>query len=171
MKRHLVIGLFATVFLATIPLAGAQQPGKIARIGYVSSSGTATSDLSFAALRQLRQGLRDLGHIEGKNILFEYRSAEGESDRIPGFVAELVRLKVDVLFCPNLPAIDAAKQETKTIPIVIVSNVDPVELGIVDSLARPGGNITGLTRLSLCGTNLVKRDVSELRKPLWGGMS
>jgi putative tryptophan/tyrosine transport system substrate-binding protein len=146
MKRHLVIGLFATVFLATIPLAGAQQPGKIARIGYVSSSGTATSDLSFAALRQ---GLRDLGHIEGKNILFEYRSAEGESDRIPGFVAELVRLKVDVLFCPNLPAIDAAKQETKTIPIVIVSNVDPVELGIVESFARPGGNITGLTLQSL----------------------
>ena len=146
MKKHLVIGLFATVFLATIPWAGAQQPGKIARVGYVSSSGTATSDLSFAALRQ---GLRDLGHIEGKNILFEYRGAEGEPDRIPGFVAELVRLKVDVLFCPNLPAIDAAKQATKTIPIVIVSNVDPVELGIVESFARPGGNITGLTLQSL----------------------
>jgi len=146
MKSKIVIWLLATVFLATIPLAEAQQPGKVARVGYVSSSGTATSDLSFAALRQ---GLRDLGHIEGKDILFEYRSAEGKPDRIPGLVAELVHLKVDVLFCPNLPAIDAAKQATKTIPIVMVSNVDPVELGIVDSFARPGGNITGLTLQSL----------------------
>ena len=146
MKSKIVIWLLATVFLATIPLAEAQQPGKVARVGYVSSSGTATSDLSFAALRQ---GLRDLGHIEGKDILFEYRSAEGKPDRIPGLVAELVHLRVDVLFCPNLPAIDAAKQATKTIPIVMVSNVDPVELGIVDSFARPGGNITGLTLQSL----------------------
>jgi putative ABC transport system substrate-binding protein len=146
MNREIVIWLLATVFLATVPLAEAQQSGKVARVGYVSSSGTATSDLSFAALRQ---GLRDLGHSEGKNILFEYRGAEGEPDRIPGLVAELVQLKVDVLFCPNLPAIDAAKQATKTIPIVMVSNVDPVELGIVDSFARPGGNITGLTLQSL----------------------
>lgn len=146
MKRKIVIGPLAIVFLATVSSAEAQQPVKVARIGYVSSTGTATSDLSFAALRQ---GLRDLGHIEGKDIRFEYRGAEGEQDRIPGLVAELVRLKVDVLFCPNLPAIDAAKQATKTIPIVIVSNVDPVELGIVDSFARPGGNITGLTLQSL----------------------
>ena len=146
MKRKIVIGPLAIVFLATVSSAEAQQPVKVARIGYVSSTGTASSDLSFAALRQ---GLRDLGHIEGKDIRFEYRGAEGEQDRIPGLVAELVRLKVDVLFCPNLPAIDAAKQATKTIPIVIVSNVDPVELGIVDSFARPGGNITGLTLQSL----------------------
>jgi len=145
-KRKIVIGPLAIVFLATVSSAEAQQPVKVARIGYVSSTGTASSDLSFAALRQ---GLRDLGHIEGKDIRFEYRGAEGEQDRIPGLVAELVRLKVDVLFCPNLPAIDAAKQATKTIPIVIVSNVDPVELGIVDSFARPGGNITGLTLQSL----------------------
>ena len=146
MKRKIAIWLLATVFLVTVPLAEAQQPGKIARIGYVSSTGTATSDASFAALRQ---GLRDLGHIEGKNILFEYRGAEGEADRIPGLVAELVQLKVDLLFCPNLPAIDAAKRATKTIPIVMVSNVDPVELGIVESFARPGGNITGMTLQSL----------------------
>ena len=146
MRRKSGIWLLAIVFLATVPLVEAQQPGKVARIGYVSSSGTATSDSSFAALWQ---GLLELGHAEGKDIRFEYRSAEGEPDRIPGLVAELVQLKVDLLFCPNLPAINAAKQATKAIPIVMVSNVDPVELGIVDSFSHPGGNITGLTLQSL----------------------
>jgi putative ABC transport system substrate-binding protein len=146
MNRRIVIWRLATVFVATVPSADAQQLSKVARVGYVSSSGTATTDSSFAALRQ---GLRDLGHLEGKNIAFEYRGAQGDSNRIPGLVAELVQMKVDLLFCPNLPAIDAAKEATKTIPIVMVSNVDPVELGIVDSFARPGGNITGLTLQSL----------------------
>ena len=146
MKRRLVIWLLATIFLATVPLAEAQQPAKVARVGYAAATGSAASDLSFAALRE---GLRDLGHIDGKNILFEYRSVQGQQDRMPGIVAELIQLKIDVLFCPNLPAIDAAKQATKTIPIVMVSNVDPVELGIVNSFARPGGNITGLTLQSL----------------------
>ena len=146
MRRKSGIWLLAIVFLATVRLVEAQQPGKVARIRYVSSSGTATSDSSFAALWQ---GLLELGHAEGKDIRFEYRSAEGEPDRIPGLVAELVQLKVDLLFCPNLPAINAAKQATKAIPIVMVSNVDPVELGIVDSFSHPGGNITGLTLQSL----------------------
>lgn len=140
--------LFAIV--ATFALGGsvvqAQQVAKVFRIGYISTAGTATTDGNFAALRQ---GLVGLGHIEGKNILFEYRGAEGKAHRIPGFVAELVQLKVDLLFCPNLPAINAARQATKTIPIVMVSNVDPVELGLVNSFARPGGNITGLTLQSL----------------------
>ena len=124
----------------------AQQPGKVARIGYVALVGNANSDPSFAALRE---GLRDLGHNEGKNVMFEYRSAQGKPETIPSLIADLVQLKVDLLFCPNLPAIDAAKKATSTIPIVMVSNVDPVELGIVDSFARPGGNITGLTLQSL----------------------
>jgi ABC-type uncharacterized transport system substrate-binding protein len=146
MKKK-VMGVTLGVFiLSWSQIAQTQQPGKAARVGYVSSIGSAASDRSFEALQQ---GLRDLGHIEGKNILFEYRGAEGKPDRMPSLVAELVQLKVDVLFCPNLPAIDAAKQATKTIPIVMVSNVDPVELGIVDSFARPGGNITGLTLQSL----------------------
>ena len=139
--------LVAAMLLVVAVLARASQPGKSARIGYVSAfGGPATSDRSFEALQQ---GLRDLGYVEGKNIAFEFRGAEGKWDRIPGLVVELVRLKVDVLFCPNVPAIDAAKRATKTIPIVMVSNVDPVELGIVDSLARPGANITGLTLQSL----------------------
>jgi putative ABC transport system substrate-binding protein len=140
-------GIFAIAITFAICGAVAQaQPVKMARIGYVSSTGTATSDASYAALRQ---GLHDLGHIEGKNIFFEHRGAQGKPDRIPGLVAELVQLKVDLLFCPNLPAIHAAKDATKTIPIVMISNVDPVELGIVESFARPGGNITGLTLQSL----------------------
>ena len=95
-----------------------------------------------------RRGLRDLGYIEGKNILVEDRYAEGKADRIPSLVAELVQLKVDILVSPNSAAIRAAKESTKTIPIVMVITDDPVATGLVDSLARPGGNVTGLTRLT-----------------------
>jgi putative tryptophan/tyrosine transport system substrate-binding protein len=165
MRKTNLIGLIVTFFLTTISLADAQQAGKVARIGYVSLTGTATSDLSFAALQQ---GLRDLGHIEGKDVVFEHRGAQGEPDRVQGLVVELVQLKVDVLFCPNLPAIYAAKGATRTIPIVMVSNVDPVELGIVDSFARPGGNITGMTlqSLELSGKRLelLKEIVPKLKR-------
>jgi putative ABC transport system substrate-binding protein len=92
----------------------------------------------------LRQGLRDLGYTEGKNILIEYRSAEGKPDRYPSLVTELLQLKVDVLISPTPGAIRAAMQATKTIPIVMVTPVDPVKAGLVDRLARPGGNVTGL---------------------------
>jgi putative ABC transport system substrate-binding protein len=165
MIREFFITLAAVLFLTTVPLVRAQQAGKVSRIGYVSTVGTATTDGNFAALRQ---GLVGLGYIEGKNILFEYRGAEGKADRIPGFVAELVQQKVDLLFCPNLPAINAAKEATKTIPIVMVSNVDPVELGLVNSFARPGGNMTGLTlqSLELSGKRLVllKETFPKLRR-------
>jgi putative tryptophan/tyrosine transport system substrate-binding protein len=144
-KRMMGTVLTILVFTYVCPVE-AQQAGKVPRIGYVSLIGIASSDAAFAALRE---GLRDAGYIEGKNILFEYRGAQGRLEVIPDLVTELVQLKVDVLFCPNLPQIHAAKQATKTIPIVMVSNVDPVELGIVDSFARPGGNITGLTLQSL----------------------
>ena len=146
MKKIITHVMVSALIFACFQLAAAQKPAKVSRIGYMSLIGSATSDPSFAALRE---GLRELGHIEGKNIVFEYRSAQGNPDRISGFAAELVQLKVDLLFCPNLPAIYAAKELTKTIPIVMVSNVDPVELGIVESFARPGGNITGLTLQSL----------------------
>ena len=99
-------------------------------------------------LRRFRRGLRDLGYVEGQNIAIEYRSAEGKADRIPGLVADLVQLKVDVLISGDDPTIRVAKQTTKTIPIVMVINQDPVATGIVDSLARPGGNITGISRLT-----------------------
>jgi len=144
MNGKIVTGILAFFIAMYASPAMAQQPGKVARIGYVSATGIPDTNFD-----ELRLGLRDLGHVEGKNITFEYRGAEGKPELIPGFVAELLQLKVDLLFCPNLPAIHAAKEATKTVPIVIVSNVDPVELGLVDSFARPGGNITGMTLQSL----------------------
>jgi putative tryptophan/tyrosine transport system substrate-binding protein len=103
-------------------------------------------------------GLRDLGYAEGKNILLEYRYAEGKLDRMPSLVAEILQLKLVVIVVSAVPAILAAKQATKTIPVVMISTVDPVAAGIVDSLARPGGNITGLA--------LLTRDLSAKRLEL-----
>jgi putative ABC transport system substrate-binding protein len=139
----ILFALFAVLFALCV--AGqAQQPPKPFRIGYISTVGTPDGNFD-----ELRHGLRDLGYIEGKNIAFEYRGAQGKTELIDGFIAELVQMRVDLLFCPNLPAIHAAKNATKTIPIVMISNVDPVELGLIESFARPGGNITGITLQSL----------------------
>ena len=135
-----------TVLFALCVSAQAQQQKKIPRIGFLFPSGERNTP-GFQ-LEAFRQGLRELGYTDKKNILIEYRGAEGKQDRIPSLVTELVQLKVDALVITNLPAIRAAKQATQTIPIVIVTTVDPVATGLVDSLARPGGNITGLTRLS-----------------------
>ena len=141
MKKKLLALLYALCFYVE-----AQQPAKIPRIGYVTTSGdTSTPSPN---LEPLRQGLRDFGYIEGKNILVEYRYTEGKGDRNPSLVAELVQLKVDVLVVGGPGGLSAAKQATKTIPIVIVTQADPVGSGYIDSLARPGGNITGLTRLT-----------------------
>jgi putative tryptophan/tyrosine transport system substrate-binding protein len=126
--------------------AAAQQPTKVPRIGYVTGSSVPTATTPDLNADAFRQGLRDLGYIEEKTILVEYRYAEGNLDRIPSLLGELMQLKVDVLVTPV--SILAAKQATKTIPIVMVTNQDPVAEGFVDSLARPGGNITGLTRLT-----------------------
>src|SRR5438132_9812375 len=108
--------------------AAAQQPKKIPRIGYVSGSGDANNP--GPNVEAFRQGLRDLGYTEGKNIVVEYRYIEGKLDRIPSLVAELVQLKVDVLVVVALSSIRAAKQATKTIPIVMVATVDPVATGL-----------------------------------------
>ena len=126
--------------------AEAQQPTKIPRIGYVSGGGDPKT--LTGGIETFRQVLRELGYIEGKNIVVEYRYAEGGVDMFPALVAELVRLKVDVLVSPVTTAIRAAKESTKTIPIVMVIPSDPVATGLIDSLARPGGNITGVTRLT-----------------------
>jgi putative tryptophan/tyrosine transport system substrate-binding protein len=138
----LLIGLA----LISVPLAEAQQPKKVARIGYVSGSGDPKTP--GPSIEAFRQGLRDLGYIEGKNVLVEYRFAERTVDTIPSLVAELLEIKVDVLVVVPIIAIRAAKQATKTTPIVMVTSVDPVANGIVDSLARPGGNITGISTLT-----------------------
>jgi putative ABC transport system substrate-binding protein len=138
-----LLALSALLFALCFP-AQAQQTAKIPRIGYVLGSGDRTPGSSIAIFRQ---GLRDLGYIEGNNILIEYRYTEGKEDRIPSLVSELMQLKVDILVSLQVPVILAAKQVTKTIPIVMVITGDPVAAGLVDSLARPGGNVTGVTRL------------------------
>jgi putative ABC transport system substrate-binding protein len=126
--------------------AEAQQAKKVPRIGYVRAVGVPS--IRAPNVEAFREGLRDLGYIEGKNIVIEFRYAEGKPDSIPSLVAELVQLEVDVLMSGDDPTIRVAKQVTKTIPIVMVANVDPVATGIIDSLARPGGNITGISRLT-----------------------
>lgn len=126
--------------------AEAQQPKNVPRVGYVSPIGDPKTP--GPQIEGFRQGLRDLGYIEGKNIVVEYRYTEAKGDRNPSLVAELMQLKVDVLVLPGPGAIRAAKQAKTTIPIVIVSQEDPVAAGYIDSLARPGGNITGVSRFT-----------------------
>jgi putative ABC transport system substrate-binding protein len=144
--KFLICVLVTFFLLGTCFLAEAQQAAKVPRIGYVTAIGDPKTP--GPQVEAFRQGLRDLGYLEGKNILVEYRSTEGKADRNPSLVAELVQLKVDVLVLTSPGAIRAAKQATKTIPIVIVTSDDPVAAEYINSLARPGGNITGLTRLT-----------------------
>src|SRR6266542_581066 len=145
-KTFLLSILIVAAQLAFGVVTEAQQPKKVPRIGFVSARANPTPTTPDSSADALRQGLRNLGYIEGKNIVIEYRYFEGKVDRIPSLVAELLQLKLDVLVSVNTLAIRAFKQETKT--IVIVINDDPVTTGIVDSLARPGGNVTGLTRFT-----------------------
>jgi putative ABC transport system substrate-binding protein len=143
MKKITVLTLSAMVFALSLP-AEAQQ-AKIPRIGFVSGAGDPSNP--GPTVEAFRQGLRDRGHIEGKNIVVEYRYAEGKQDRVSSLVTELVQLKVDVLVSSSQPGTRAAQRATKTIPIVMVASFDPVATGIISSLARPGGNITGVSRL------------------------
>jgi len=135
----LALGLLAVPFAAE-----AQQAAKVARIGYLTPNIAANPHLSEA----FGQGLRDLGYVEGRNVVIEYRSAEGKLERLPALAAELVALKVDVIVAPNTVAALAAKQATRTLPIVFAVAADPVTSGLVTSLARPGGNVTGLSVLA-----------------------
>ena len=145
--QHSVLDfVLCALLFALYSSAQAQQRRTVPKIGVLSSAGSAAAP--GAQIEAFRQGLRQLGYIEGNNILVEYRYAQGEQDRMPSLVTELVQLQVDVLVVTALTAIRAAKHATKTIPIVMVILSDPVATGIVDSLARPGGNITGFTRLT-----------------------
>jgi putative ABC transport system substrate-binding protein len=148
MKRGIMLLALALFVFSSYHVAHAQQPKKVPRIGYVSGAGAGDSRTPTRGIETFRQALRDFGYIEGKNIIVEHRYAEGKTDRIPSLTAELVQLKVDVLVSPVTTAIRAAKESTKTIPIVMVIPSDPVATGLVDSLAHPGGNITGVTRLT-----------------------
>jgi putative tryptophan/tyrosine transport system substrate-binding protein len=141
MTKKIILLTLCSLLLAPCSAVEAQQVTKIPRVGIVTGI---SSDPS-SRIKILRQALQDLGYFEGKNIFFEYRDNEGDRSRVPGIVAELVRLKVDVLFSTQAIVIREAKQATKTIPIVMAITPDPVASGLVDSLARPGGNITGFT--------------------------
>ena len=174
MKKKITVLTLCAMLFALCTSAQAQQPGKIPRIGYLSP-GSGAAEHSPRA-QAFRQGLRDLGYVEGKNIAIEHRDAEGKLDRLPDLAAELVRMKVDVIVTGGNSAIRAAKKATSAIPIVMPHTADPVGDGFVVSLARPGGNITGLTssagyelfgkRLELLKETIPKTDrVAVLRDP------
>jgi putative ABC transport system substrate-binding protein len=137
--------LLAVLLLASFNLAEAQQPKIIPRIGVITQG-----SLSSAArnIKAFREGLRDLGYVEGQNITSEYRYAEGVDERFPNLAAEAVQLKVNVIVANGTPAAQALKNATQTIPIVMISVTDPVGTGLVASLAHPGGNVTGLSNLN-----------------------
>jgi len=140
--KWLGLSVIAFVLVVAGAVAQAQQPTKVPRVGYLTPG-----SLSFqsARIEAFRQGLREIGYVEGKNIVIEYRYAEGKQDRVPALASELVRLKVDIIVTGGATATRAAKEATVTIPIVMTQDSDPVGSGFVASLARPGGNITGLS--------------------------
>ena len=146
-RRQFVVGatgLGVALGCGRLPGQG-QAPAKIPRIGYL---GLGASSGPNPGVEAFRQGLRDLNYIEGQNIVVEYRLADGRTEQLPGFAAELLQLPVDVLYTSSTPAALVAKEATTSTPIVITALGDPVALGIVASLSRPGGNVTGVSNLA-----------------------
>ncbi|HYR72167.1 MAG TPA: ABC transporter substrate-binding protein [Candidatus Acidoferrum sp.] len=160
MDRRTFLGALASGLLAAPLAAQAQPPGKVYRIGMLERTSPATNAANFEAFRR---GLRELGYVEGKNLVIEYRSADGRDERFAGLATELVRLNVDLILTRGTPAALAAKNATGTIPVVITGLADPVGQGIVASLARPGGNITGVSAIV---TELYAKRVELLRELL-----
>ena len=141
--RALGLGVPLVIALLAAPLAAeAQQAGKMYRLGVLETTSPALNAANFDAFRQ---GLQELGYVEGKNFIIEYRSTDGRPQRFPNLAIELVRLKVDLILTRGTPAALAAKKATGTIPVVMAASGDPVGTGLVTSLARPGGNVTGLS--------------------------
>jgi putative ABC transport system substrate-binding protein len=173
MKARILVYVLPVLILATIHFAEAQQSAKVHRIGYLTAdSRSAHADVRAEAFRE---GLRELGYVEGRNIVIEWRQAEGKRDRLPALAAELVRLKVDVIVTGGPTATRPVKAATTTIPIVMTQDSDPVGNGFIASLARPGGNITGLSNLAqeISGKRLelVKEIVPKLSRVAVLGMS
>ena len=162
MERRRFIEVIAGGLVAAPLAAEAQQAVKIARIGFLTPNMAASPPHVREAFLQ---GLRDLGYVEGRNVVLEYRDAEGKSERFPALAAELVALKVDVIVAPGTPAALAAKQATRTLPIVFPIAGDPVTSGLVTSLARPGGNVTGL---SILDPDLVGKCLEQLKQAVPG---
>ncbi|HSE87345.1 MAG TPA: ABC transporter substrate-binding protein [Candidatus Binatia bacterium] len=168
MGNKTLIVLLVSLALTSVCLTDAQQPAKVAKIGWLGTRSVARSTVSTPGRELFQREFRKLGYVEGKNIAIEYRSAENKLDRLPALADELVRLKVDVLITGSTAATLAAKNATKTIPIVFLSRSDPVALGLVDSLASPGGNITGFTSIGslLAGKRLelLKETIPKLSR-------
>jgi putative ABC transport system substrate-binding protein len=160
MRRAITPALLLTLILLHIRLAEAQQATKVPRIGFLGAAAAAANS---ARTEAFRRGLRELGYMEGKSIVIEWRWAEGRLDRLPEFATELVRLKSDVIVTMSTPAAFAARNATDTIPIVAVQVPDPVAAKLVGSLAHPGKNITGLTNVS---TDLAAKRLELLRETL-----
>ena len=155
------LGVVVAFILLAVPLVvQAQQPGKGSRIGYLSTALRGSPEAQ-EALDAFQQGLREHGYVEGQNILIEGRWAEGNFERLPGLAVELARLKVNLIVAAATPGARAARQATVTIPIVAVAMGDPVDDGLVVSLARPGGNLTGTTFL---GPNLLPKHLELLKE-------
>jgi ABC-type uncharacterized transport system substrate-binding protein len=163
-KRRTFLAMASGSLLAAPLAAEAQQAEKVYRIGMLERTSSA---INAANLNGFRQGLRELGYVEGKNFIIEYRSADGRDERFPGLATELVRLKVDLILTRGTPATLAAKNATGTIPVIMTGVGDPVRQGVVASLARPGGNVTGLSPLV---TELYPKRVELLRELLPGAV-
>lgn len=165
MSRKTLAGCLCAMLLATSVPIQAQQPKRIPRVGYLAAV-SASADAP--RLEAFRQGLRDFGYIEGKNIFIDYRHQSGSFERLPDLAAELIALKIDVLVAVTTNAALAAKKATATVPIVFMGVTDPITAGLVESLARPGGNSTGVTNMAAILTGkrleLLKEAIPKLRR-------
>jgi putative tryptophan/tyrosine transport system substrate-binding protein len=162
MERREFITLLGGAAVAWPLAARAQQSGRVYRIGVLETSPAASNTANFDALRK---GLRELGYVEGQNLVLDYRSADGRPERFPQLVAELLRLNVDLIVTRGTPAVMAAKNATETIPVVMAASGEPVRTGVVAGLARPGGNVTGLSALT---TELVAKRLELMRETVAG---
>ncbi len=159
MNRRRFLRTLGASLLAAPLAADAQQAGNVPRIGFLSLTSPSDRPLLFDAFRQ---GLRELGWVEGQNIVIAYRYAEGRVDRLPGLAAELVRIKVDVIVSWGTQGVTAARNATETIPVVMIAVRDPVGIGLMASLARPGGNVTGVS--GYAGLEIVAKQLELLKE-------
>jgi len=156
--RRLGTFALAAILFATTPAAEAQQPSKVSRIGFLSSASPSAGEDRLLAFKH---GLRDLGYVEGQNLVIEYRWAEGRNDRLPSFAADLVRLRVDLIVTQGTPATLEARKASTTTPVVFAVAGDPVGAGLVGSLTRPGGNVTGF---AVMGSDMTAKRLEVLRE-------
>jgi len=172
MRGKFIFLTLCAVVLAHCSFAEAQQPTKVARLGFLIATSPSTEK---ARIDSFLQGMRELGYVEGKNLVIEWRYAEGQFDRLPALAAELARLKVEVIVTAGPTVTRAAKQATSKIPLVMAQDADPVGSGLVSSLARPGGNITGLStfsaELSAKRLELLKESIPKLSRVAVLGVS